>query len=303
MMGAVPVPDAAPLTAGDLLTLAELRDLRRTSAVRGAGLVAHAWAVIAGAMALYAAWPSWLTLAVAVPVIGGRQLGLAVLMHEAAHWLLFPGHPANARVGAWLCANPVGGDLRAYRRRHHLHHRHTGGPEDPDLDLGAATRGRRRVFWLGVARDLSGLTACAWVLRQRPWRTDAPPLRGVLLANAVLFGALAAIGQWPLYLLLWLLPLATWYPLAARLRELAEHGRVGGAGDTLRNARTTAAGWPARALLAPYWVNHHLEHHLLVFVPCWRLRDAHRLLLAKGHGPRMELAPGYAAVVRKATAT
>ena len=302
-MGAVPAaPDAAPLTAGDLLTLAEMRDLRRISSLRGVGLVVHAWVVIAGTMALYAAWPSWLMLAVAVPVIGGRQLGLAILMHEAAHWLLFAGHRANTRLGAWLCAHPVGGDLPAYRRRHHLHHRHTGGPEDPDLDVTAGARGGRRAFWLGTLRDLSGLTAGAWVLRQRPWRADGPRRRGALAANAVLFGVLAAAGAWTLYPLLWLLPLATWYPLAARLRDLAEHGRVGGAGDPLRNARTTAAGWPARALLAPYWVNHHLEHHLLVFVPCWRLRDAHRLLLAKGHGPRMELAPGYAAVVRRATA-
>ena len=52
--------------------------------------------------------------------------------------------------------------------------------------------------------------------------------------------------------------------------------------------------------LAPYWANHHLEHHLLVFVPCWRLRDAHALLVSKGHGPRMEVAPGYLDVLRRA---
>ena len=47
-----------PMTAGDLLTLPELRDLRRTSTLRGAGLVVHGWAVIAGAMLLYAVWPA-----------------------------------------------------------------------------------------------------------------------------------------------------------------------------------------------------------------------------------------------------
>ena len=34
------------MTAGDLLTLPELRGLRRTCALLGAGLVVHAWAVI-----------------------------------------------------------------------------------------------------------------------------------------------------------------------------------------------------------------------------------------------------------------
>jgi fatty acid desaturase len=120
MMWPVRAPDAAPLTAGDLLTLDELRDLRRTSSLRGAVLIGHAWLVIAGAIALYVAWPSWLTLALAIPVIGGRQLGLAVLTHEAAHWLLSRAHRANTRVGAWLCAHPLGVDLHVYRRQHHL---------------------------------------------------------------------------------------------------------------------------------------------------------------------------------------
>ena len=78
----------APLIAGDVLTLPELRHLRRVSGLRGAGLVLHAWAVIIGAMGLYVAWPSALTLVLAIALIGSRQLGLMVLMHEAAHWRL-----------------------------------------------------------------------------------------------------------------------------------------------------------------------------------------------------------------------
>ncbi len=59
----MPEPPAAPVTAGDLLTLEELGRLRGTSALRGAALVLHAWVAIAGAVALYALWPSALTLA------------------------------------------------------------------------------------------------------------------------------------------------------------------------------------------------------------------------------------------------
>ena len=75
---------------------------------------------------------------------------------------------------------------------------------------------------------------------------------------------------------------------------------VGDAADPLRNTRTTAAGPLARALLAPYWVNYHLEHHLLIFVPCWKLPQAHALLLAKGYGPRMEMASSYGSVLSRA---
>jgi fatty acid desaturase len=284
--------------AGDLLTLSELRDLRAKSAWRGATIVVHAWAIIAGVALLHAVWPSVLTLIVAVVAIGGRQLGLAVLMHEASHWLLFHGQSTNNRVGTWLCAAPVWMDLPAYRRRHHLHHRHTRQPDDPDLVLTAAAPMTRRSFWYAVARDLSG-----WTALTRVWRgcrtTNARRLARPLAANVVLLGGLTLAGHWHLYFLLWLLPLATWYQLASRLRDLAEHALVPDDDDPLRNARTTAAGVLARALLAPYWVNHHVEHHVLVFVPCWRLRDARALLLAKGHGAAMESANGYLDVIRR----
>jgi fatty acid desaturase len=290
----------ARMTAGEMLTLPELRALRATSDLRGAALVAHAWLVIAGAMVTAALWPSPPVLAAAALVIGGRQLGLAVLMHEASHWLLFRGQRANNRVGTWLSAAPIWADLPSYRRRHHLHHRHTQQPGDPDRELAVAPA-TRRAFWRAGARELSGWTALVAALGWRPaagWRWVLRPLA----ANAVLAATLTAAGYWHFYLLLWLLPRATWYQFGLRIRHLAEHGVVSDDADALRNARTTESGLLARAFLAPYWVNHHLEHHLLVFVPCWRLPDAHALLGARGHGARMEVAPGYVDVLRRAMA-
>jgi fatty acid desaturase len=124
-------------------------------------------------------------------------------------------------------------------------------------------------------------------------------LRGPLAVNAAVFGVLAALGHWPLYLLLWVLPLATWYQLVSRLRDTAEHAMVGDAGDPLRNTRTVTAGVLERIFLAPYWMSYHLEHHLFVFAPCWRLREVHALMLAKGYGARMEVASGYVEVLRR----
>ena len=37
-------------------------------------------------------------------------------------------------------------------------------------------------------------------------------------------------------------------------------------------------------------------------MPCYNLPKLHRILATGPHGPRMEIAPGYAAVLRKATA-
>ena len=301
----MPEPPAAPVTAGDLLTLEELGRLRGTSALRGAALVLHAWVAIAGAVALYALWPSALTLALMVPIVGSRQLGLVVLMHEAAHWLLFPGLRRNTWVGTWLCAAPMALDLRAYRRRHHLHHRLTQGPDDPDLALSAGLPLARGRLALLLLADLAGVSALRRAVAWRPGPeglgATCRRLRAPLAANLVLAAALTAAGGPALYLLGWVLPRITWYQALARLRDIAEHGLVPGADDPLRSARSVGAGLLARALLAPYRVNYHLEHHLLVFVPCWRLPAAHRLLLAKGYGPRMERARGYGEVLARAT--
>src|SRR5688572_6630410 len=121
----------------DYLTADEVHALRGRSDVVGALLVLHAWGLILGAMALFAWWPNPFTFLLAVMVIGARQLGLGILMHDAAHGLLFASRPLNEWAGKWLCAYPVATDLLRYRPYHLKHHRYTQQPNDPDLVLSA----------------------------------------------------------------------------------------------------------------------------------------------------------------------
>ena len=53
---------------------------------------------------------------------------------------------------------------------------------------------------------------------------------------------------------------------------------LGDRDDPLRNTRTTHASWLERLFIAPNRVNYHLEHHLLMTVPYFRLPRLHRLL-------------------------
>jgi hypothetical protein len=89
----------------------EWRRLTSRSSLRGMWLVAHAWGTIAAVIALVTLWPNPLTWLIAVMVVGTRQLGLAILMHEAAHGGLHNNKTVNEWVGQWLCAVPVGADL------------------------------------------------------------------------------------------------------------------------------------------------------------------------------------------------
>lgn len=288
---------ATVVKTSDFLGADQIRQLRGKSDLVGALLVAHAWALIAGSMALFAWWPNPFTFLLGVMVIGGRQLGLAILMHDAAHGLLFADRRLNDWVGTWLCAFPVFTSLAAYRPYHLTHHRFTQQAEDPDLGLSAPFPITRKSLWRKVVRDLTGQTAFQ---RRREQFRRGIAVREPLIVNALMWIALAAAGYWWLYPALWLVPLATWYQLVSRIRNIAEHAVVPDNDDPLRNTRTTYAGPLVRLLVAPYWVNFHLEHHLFMFVPCWRLRAAHRALIAAGRRDQMEVQEGYGAVLRLA---
>ncbi|MBS4045447.1 MAG: fatty acid desaturase family protein [Alphaproteobacteria bacterium] len=280
----------------------------------GAWLVLHAWALIIGAMALFVWLPNPLTFLLAVMVIGGRQLGLAILMHDAAHGLLFKTRRLNEVAGQWLCAYPVGTDLHLYRPYHLKHHRHTQQADDPDLVLSAPFPISRTSLKRKIWRDITGNTGVTrrkqqimmtWGEAGLTWAERWSRLKqggvvGFVITNALLWLAMSAVGLWWLYPALWLLPLLTWYQLVSRIRNIAEHAVVPDNDDPLRNTRTTYANPLARLLLAPYWVNYHLEHHLLLSLPCWKLPAAHRLLLGKGLREQMEVQAGYLDVLKLA---
>ena len=119
--------------------------------------------------------------------------------------------------------------------------------------------------------------------------------------NALMFALfwLAGAGVW--FWAVWVLAMATWLPLVTRIRNIAEHACTSTGEDPFSHARTTLANPIERLLIAPYWVNYHAEHHLFMYLPCYRLPEAHRLLVEKGLIKRMEVQPGYLDVMRLAT--
>jgi fatty acid desaturase len=290
----------------ELASLREMEDWRSWVSVLGN------WAVVSGAMALVAAWPNPLTVLLALFLIGARQLGMAVLMHEASHFSLFSSKRVNDVVGEWLCAWPVWSDLRAYRKYHMGHHARTWTKDDPDLALAnpfPVTRAslRRKIF-----RDLSGQTGWKRVkytlqrdlgLRQgRMGRTgeSARAFRGMLATNLVLLGILALAGHPALYLL-WVVAFLTTNMLVTRIRAIAEHSMVTDPSDPLQNTRTTLARWWERLFIAPNRVNYHLEHHLLMTVPHYKLPRMHALLAARGALDGANVVVGYPEVLRRAS--
>lgn len=302
------------------LSSEEIRPLAQRADYMGCWLVFHCWLVIALAIGLFAIWPNPLTFVLAVIVIGSRQLGLAILMHEAAHVALFKTRTLNEFSGEWLCGRPIMAELLAYRHYHLTHHRFTQTDKDPDLSLSAKFPTSHASMRRKFLRDLSGQTGVKLFVAQvltairlagdhdaiDAAKTDAAQAfkSTDLVKSIAVFGGIAVvislIGDWWWGLAFWVLPYLTWFQFVLRVRNIAEHGATDVSEDPFQNVRTTHANWIARALVAPYWVNYHLEHHMIMHVPCWKLPAMHRLLLAKGFGHKMRLAEGYGAAMVEA---
>jgi fatty acid desaturase len=309
------MPAAPRIRPSDLFTPQDWAPFQTRSPWMGPLLVLHCWAVIALAVAAGVIWPVLIPLSVAV--VGTRQLGLAILMHEAAHGGLSPNRRLNDLLGHWLCAVPVGASLTAYRPYHLAHHKFAQQPEDPDLILSAPFPVTRASLRRKILRDLTGQTffkqRVLFAFQAFASRRDEDLAEGAvvtgrsvapfLLVNALMLATAMLAGVWWAYFALWLLPLATWFPMVTRLRNIAEHACVeGSASDPWRAARTTRASWWERAFIAPYWVNFHAEHHLFMHVPCWKLPQLHRAVRSRPQGERMEVAPGYLVVLSEASA-
>lgn len=311
------------MKAKDLLAPDEIRAFTQRSNWAGARAILVNWAMIAASFALFAARPSPLTFVVAVVIIGGRQLALAVLMHEAAHRTLFRSQWLNDVLTDWLCARPVWVDVARYREHHLAHHAHAGTDRDPDRSLVTPFPVTRGALARKVLRDLlivsgvkrvvglvlmdSGRIVYAvsgdvrWLPRQGLghhlglfFRNAGP----AIVTNLALFGVLFALGH-PWAYATWVAAWLTTYGLFLRIRSMAEHACLEGGRDPLKNTRTTHASWLARLTVAPHEVAFHLEHHLLPTVPYFRLRALHARL--RPHMPAEALAASYLAVLKIVT--
>nr|WP_278357037.1 fatty acid desaturase family protein [Acinetobacter lwoffii] len=312
----------------ELFSRDEIKELTTTSDLHGAWAVGSTWTVIVMTFGTVAySWeylPTWgkvLMCALALAIFAGRQLALAILMHDASHHSLFKTKWLNTHLTDWLCARPIWNDVRKYRPYHLKHHAKTSQPDDPDLGLVKNFPITQSSLFRKFFRDLNGQSGLKFLagrvlmdLELLEWSVsnDPKPIprgdrsnpelaknllknsSGMLISNAAIFSALWASGHPKLYLL-WPLAYITPFPLFIRIRAMAEHAGLETSHSALSNTRTTRAGWLARALVAPIHVNYHIEHHLMASVPHQKLARMHQILRERQY---VDAPPSYLDVIR-----
>ncbi len=296
----------------DWLSKDELATFTRRSDGKALMTVLLNWAGIAAIFILVATWTNALTIALGTLLLGGRQMGLATLMHETGHGTLFRSARLNRVIGQWLCAYPILADMGDYADAHREHHRLAGTPNDPDLPNYRAYPITPESFRRKLIRDLSGQTGVKFlaaiatgrggdITMRKEHRSRSLP-RGVLM-NLLQFGVLYASGVGALYGM-WAFAYVVFYPTIARIRQVAEHAGVVDLfdPDPRRNTRTTLASLPERLVLCPNHVNFHTEHHFLASAPSYNLKALHTHLRNKGFYAEhpQALARGYRDVLRQA---
>jgi len=298
----------------------EIRNLRVIRTHRAWLTLLVNYGLIAASMALVAYLPNMFTVVLALFIIGARQLGFAVVMHESSHYTLFENRKFNDFVGNWLAGYPVYLSADMYRAHHLEHHAKTWTDADPDLPLAKAFPVSKASMARKILRDLSGITGLKQlvgttylvvkVVRGESVDAGTLPMRlergrairmsfGTLLTNLILFGVLWALGH-PMLYILWFGAWMTTNKFVARIRSIAEHAVVPNPSDPIGQTRTVLAGLLERLFIAPNGVQYHLEHHLLMTVPHYNLPEFHAMLRERGLLEEGCVADNYAQVLRAA---
>ena len=292
----VPAPDVLPdvLPTERLgptgLALPELRANYRTiSDARNVASIVGLW-IAALAIIEVGVWSasSYPYVAAACFIaMGPIHARFAILMHEAAHKLLFTSKKLNDLVGTWLLAYPAMVPISLYRRSHFAHHREEFGPDEPDIAFYSGYPGRPRDLLRRLARDAAGISG--WknfkvlllATRTAQGRKVAVPILSVQL---VLFGALWAMtGAWWAYPAFWWLSWMTQWRVLNRLRAIAEHGGMTASKDRRVTTHNVRQHWLARLWFVPYNTGWHLAHHVDMGVPWRHLPAFHEELRRAGY--------------------
>jgi fatty acid desaturase len=277
-------------------------ELRRIANVRNALSLALLWGYAVADIAVAVWWGNPLGYAIAFVLMVPIYVRFAILMHEAAHKLLFTNKRVNDFVGMWLIAYPAWTPISLYRRGHFAHHKDEFGPNEPDIPFYggypcAWTDLRRRLIRDAVG--ISGWKNLKVLFKALPTATGrgiAGPILGIQLGLWAV--SWIATGRWYVYPLLWFGPWMTGWRVVNRLRAIAEHGGLGRSDDRRQTTHDVRQSLLARFWLVPYNTGWHLAHHVDMGIPWRNLPAFHAELEAAGYTDDSISYPSYIALWR-----
>jgi fatty acid desaturase len=202
-----------------------------------------------------------------------------LLSHEGHHRLLFRSRATNHATNVALCV-PLLHSPTAYRVLHELHHRHLGGPGDPDEYRNYTDDPRLRwaLQWvrltIGTLVYMPLIPVVAW---RRANASDRRALTLEYAGMAIIWIAAFALVPLRVLLQVWLVP-GVVVGYVSAVRAIAQHALTD-AHDPLLASRSVRSNPVVSFLLLNE--NYHLEHHLFPEVPSYNLPRLRALLSSR----------------------
>jgi fatty acid desaturase len=233
-------------------------------------------------------------------LIAGRQGAFVQLVHEASHFLVSKNKKFNDFIGNYLCAYPIGVNLKGFRSGHNNHHTNTATPDDSptDLDKYKTVNTDKLDLYVLFLKDLLGISALKVFLSygtnkiQKDYSENNSKINFFFTLTKISFIQLFILSLFGFnlknYLLFWILPLVSPHMFLMRIRGLAEHGQSNQLGC---NAETNSVGtyytrsfltkvssykslilvFIEKILIGSFNVHYHHEHHIFPNVPWYNL--------------------------------
>jgi fatty acid desaturase len=273
----------------------QLAALRRQHVARRIGemvFFATLWAVgiAAGFTGLALTGPAgWMLRVAAILACAAALNAFYLLSHEGHHHLLFRAASANHAANVMLCV-PLLHSPTAYRVLHELHHRHLGGPGDPDeyRNYTGDARLRWALQWvrltLGTLVYMPLIPVVAW---RRAGPADRRRIAFEYAAMLVIWVPVFRFVSMQVLLQTWLIP-GVVVGYVSAVRALAQHALTDPR-DPLLASRSVRSNPVVSFFLLNE--NYHLEHHLFPEVPSYHLPRLRALL--RGRLPHKVEARSY----------
>lgn len=298
--------------------LTELKELSRPNALRSLYLYAKVYAAIIGAFITNYYFQSVAVLVVSIIFIAGRQHSLYILNHDASHLGLFRTKWANKWVASILSNfvmfhHPSAWSFEQWQRVHYFHHRELFTNNDPnyvDRVLAGDTHRQLSIGQLFISCVKAGLMSPIKLFsgyhdyvppsKQALYSKKHGHLRSLLLpfknddameveryaklafiASSIFFVFLNDLLT--LFLLLWVLPMYTIFPMILTFMDLTEHRWNSESTDVILNSRSVQYGVLEKLVLSFLPRGFHREHHLCPRVISTDLPKLSKLLCEHGN--------------------
>lgn len=295
--------------------LTELKSLKERNNWYNFFSIGLDWLLIALAITISQLYPNIVVYLLAIILIGGRMRGLDNLMHEASHNMLFKSRLLNKWLGSIFVAFPVFTNFKPYRESHYKHHKYLWTDQDPDtselkalgLNHTIITKGdfvfKYILGSLFIKHIFKNIQGCITRFFSKQGQTNLE--YAVKLGMWISIITLSVVFNfWMGLVLYWFVPLVTVFPVIRFWSDLADHSGLE-TSDPLYSSRNNYGSWVERMILSPHHDSFHIVHHLFPYIPHYRLKKAHIVLLknpdyAKAHhctGFFKTSMPGFSSVI------